>query len=121
MDPATPDAPWGKAVVRRSGTDLTVVTYSKMVLESLAAAEQLAAQGVSAEVIDLRTLNPLDDETVAASVRRTHRARVVTEAHLTGGFSADGGITTKMRMLTIEGAGEPGLFERLPLAAKPQR
>ena len=49
----------------------------------------LAAQGVSAEVIDLRTLNPLDDETIAASVRRTHRAMVVTEAHLTGGFSAE--------------------------------
>jgi acetoin:2,6-dichlorophenolindophenol oxidoreductase subunit beta len=89
MDAAKPDAPWGKAVVRRSGSDLTIVTYSKMVLESLAAAEQLAAQGVSAEVIDLRTLNPLDDETIAASVRRTHRAMVVTEAHLTGGFSAE--------------------------------
>jgi pyruvate dehydrogenase E1 component beta subunit len=60
-----------------------------MLLESLVAAEQLAAHGVSAEVIDLRTLNPLDDETIAASVRRTHRAMVATEAHLTGGFSAE--------------------------------
>jgi pyruvate dehydrogenase E1 component beta subunit len=89
MDTAKPDAPWGKAVVRRAGADLTIVTYSKMVLESLAAAELLAAEGVSAEVVDLRTLNPLDDETIAASVRRTHRAMVVTEAHLTGGFSAE--------------------------------
>jgi pyruvate dehydrogenase E1 component beta subunit len=89
MDPAAPDAPWGKAIVRRAGSDVTIVAYSKMVLESLAAAELLAAQGVSAEVIDLRTLNPLDEETIAASVRRTHRAMVVTEAPLTGGFSAE--------------------------------
>jgi acetoin:2,6-dichlorophenolindophenol oxidoreductase subunit beta len=89
MDPAKPDAPWGKAVVRRNGSDLTIVSYSKMLLESLVAAEQLAAHGVSAEVIDLRTLNPLDEETIANSVRRTHHAMVVTEAHLTGGFSAE--------------------------------
>jgi acetoin:2,6-dichlorophenolindophenol oxidoreductase subunit beta len=89
LDVAKPDAPWGKAVVRRAGTDLTIVAYSRMVGESLAAAELMAAEGASTEVIDLRTLNPLDEETIAQSVRRTHRAMVVTEAHLTGGFSAE--------------------------------
>lgn len=89
MDPDNSDGDWGKAVIRKSGDDLTIVTYSKMVFESLAAAESLAEQGVSAEVIDIRTLNPLDDETIIASVNRTGRAMVVTEAVMTGGFSAE--------------------------------
>jgi pyruvate dehydrogenase E1 component beta subunit len=89
LDTDKADAPWGKALVRRDGRDVTIVTYSKMVFESLAAAEALKDQGVEAEVIDLRTLNPLDDETVFASVRRTGRAMVVSEAALTGGFAGE--------------------------------
>ena len=91
-DPAEPDAPWGKAVVRRSGSDVTIVTYSRMVHVSLAAAATLAKRGIEAEVIDLRTLNPLDMATVSASVRRTGRAVVVTEAVLTCGPSAEIGM-----------------------------
>ncbi len=89
MDVEKPDADWGKAVIRRPGRDMTIVTYSKMVHEALAAAEQLAQEGVEAEVIDIRTLNPLDDETMIASVARTGRAMVVSEAVLTGGFAAE--------------------------------
>ncbi len=86
---AGPDAPWGKAMVRRSGTDVTIVTYSRMVHVALAAAEALAGDGVEATVIDLRTLNPLDVETVVASVEATGRALVVSEGPLTGGVAAE--------------------------------
>ncbi len=89
LDVSKPDAEWGKSVIRRHGADLTIITYSRMVFESLAAAEELSAKGVEAEVIDIRTLNPLDDETVFASVARTGRAIVVTESVLTGGFAAE--------------------------------
>ncbi len=89
VDFDAPVAPWGQAAVRRAGQDVTIVTYSRMVFTALDAAEQLAAQGVSAEVIDLRTLNPLDMATVAASVQRTGRAVVVSEAHLTAGVAAE--------------------------------
>lgn len=89
MDAAKPDGAWGKSVVRREGSDLTIVTYSKMVFEALAAAETLAGDGVSVEVVDIRTLNPLDDETFIASVMKTGRAMVVTESVLTSGFAAE--------------------------------
>jgi len=89
MDAAKPDGEWGKAVVRRAGTDVTIIAYSKMVHESLAAAEALAEKGVEAEVIDLRTLNPLDDEAMFASVAKTGRAMIVSEAVMTGGFAAE--------------------------------
>lgn len=80
----------GQAKVVRSGTDLTLVGYGASTWTCLEAAEQLAAQeGVSAEVVDLRTLVPFDEETVAESVRRTHRALVVHEAPLTGGFGGE--------------------------------
>ncbi|NPD69449.1 alpha-ketoacid dehydrogenase subunit beta [Lichenicola cladoniae] len=85
----TPAAPWGKAIVRRAGTQATLVTYSRMVHSALAAAEILEKQGVSIEVIDLRTLNPLDMETVIASVERTGRAMVVSEGPLTAGVAAE--------------------------------
>ncbi len=85
----TPPAPWGKAVVRRPGTHVTLVTYSRMVHVALAAAEALAQSDMSVEVIDLRTLNPLDMETVAASVERTGRALVVSEGPLTAGVAAE--------------------------------
>ncbi len=89
VDLDAPAAPWGKAVVRRPGTDATVVTYSRMVHAALAAAETLAQSDVSVEVIDLRTLNPLDMETVIASVERTGRAVVVSEGPLTAGVAAE--------------------------------
>jgi pyruvate/2-oxoglutarate/acetoin dehydrogenase E1 component/TPP-dependent pyruvate/acetoin dehydrogenase alpha subunit len=76
--------PFGVADVKRSGSDVTVVTYSRMVRRALEAAEELAAEGVSVEVIDLRTLKPLDMETVVASVKKTGRVVGVTEAYKTG-------------------------------------
>ena len=74
------EIPIGKANVVRSGSDVTIVTYSRMVSESLNAAETLAADGIEAEVIDLRSLQPMDSETVIESVSNTQRAVVVHEA-----------------------------------------
>ncbi|MGW5192806.1 alpha-ketoacid dehydrogenase subunit beta [Kribbella sp. NPDC004138] len=77
------------AAVRRPGDDVTLVTYGGSLGKTLDAAEQLAAEGVSAEVIDLRTLRPLDDATVVGSVRRTHRAVVIDEGWRSGSLSAE--------------------------------
>lgn len=89
LDRSAPDAPWGQAVVRREGTDLTLISYSRQLAYALEAADSLAEAGISVEVIDLRTLNPLDMETVAASVRKTNRAVVVSEGCYTGGVAAE--------------------------------
>ncbi|MEO1082672.1 MAG: dehydrogenase E1 component subunit alpha/beta [Acidobacteriota bacterium] len=79
----------GPAAVRREGTDLTFITYGAQVFTCLEAAEKLVEEGVDAEVIDLRTLVPLDEEAIFASVRKTGRAVVVHEAQLTGGFGGE--------------------------------
>jgi pyruvate dehydrogenase E1 component beta subunit len=81
--------PLGKADVKRKGTDVTVITYSIMVLHTLEAAEQLEKEGISVEVLDLRTLWPMDWKMVAQSVSKTHRVVVAHEACLTGGFGAE--------------------------------
>jgi len=81
--------PLGKAAIRRPGTDVTLVSYAKTVHGCLTAAETLAAEGVSAEVIDLRTIKPWDEEAVLASVRKTGRLVVVHEASRTCGFGAE--------------------------------
>jgi 2-oxoisovalerate dehydrogenase E1 component len=78
--------PFGVADVKREGSDVTVITYSRMVHRTLEAAERLAEEGISVEVIDLRTLKPLDMETIAASVKKTGRVVGVTEAYRTGSF-----------------------------------
>lgn len=88
-DLSVPPPPWGKAVIRQSGEQVTVVTYSRMVHVALEAAKKLASVGISVEVIDLRTLNPLDIETVIASVNRTGRAVALSEGCLTGGVAAE--------------------------------
>ena len=80
---------WGQAAILRSGADFTLVTYSRMVHRALEAAEKLAELGIQAEVIDLRTLYPLDTETINSSVKKTGRALVVTEDCLTAGVSAE--------------------------------
>jgi 2-oxoisovalerate dehydrogenase E1 component beta subunit len=72
--------PIGKAAVKREGTDLTIVTYGAMVHRALEAAEDLSHEGVSAEVVDLRTVYPMDEETVLNSVAKTSRALVVYES-----------------------------------------
>jgi len=88
-----PEAPYvvplGRAVVRRAGRHVTIVAYSLMVWRALEAAERLAAEGIEAEVIDLRTLKPYDAETVIASVKKTGRLLIVHEAPLLGGFGGE--------------------------------
>ncbi len=81
--------PLGQASVLREGKDITIVSYSKCVYDAVAAAEALENEGVDAEVIDLRTLNPLDTATVVESVRKTGKAMVVYEGWRTGGAGAE--------------------------------
>lgn len=78
--PADHLVPLGKAIVRRPGTDVTVVSYSKTVHDCLAVADRLAAEGISVEVIDLRTISPLDFDTVLASLSKTNRLVIVHQA-----------------------------------------
>ncbi|HXW84561.1 MAG TPA: alpha-ketoacid dehydrogenase subunit beta [Candidatus Binataceae bacterium] len=81
--------PFGKANVVREGKDVTIITYSKCLYDSLAAAESLENSSIDAEVIDLRTLNPLDLETCVASVKKTGRAAIVYEGWRTAGAGAE--------------------------------
>jgi len=83
------EVPLGVADVKREGKDLSIVTYGAMVHASLEAAENLAKEGAEVEVVDLRTLTPLDKDCFLASVRKTGRALVVHEAHLTSGFGGE--------------------------------
>jgi pyruvate/2-oxoglutarate/acetoin dehydrogenase E1 component len=88
-----PDEPYliplGKADVKRAGTDITLITYSRMTYVCLEAAQKLEEKGVQAEVLDLRTLKPLDFDLIARSVKKTKHVVVVHEACLTGGFGAE--------------------------------
>ncbi|MFN8138699.1 MAG: alpha-ketoacid dehydrogenase subunit beta [Fimbriimonadales bacterium] len=79
----------GKARIRREGKHLTMVSYGNMVLFCLEAAEKLAADGIEAEVIDLRTLLPLDEETILESLKKTNRVLMVNEASRTCGFAGE--------------------------------
>ncbi len=81
--------PLGKAEVKREGKDLSIITYGAMVHEALKAAEELEKEGYSAEVIDLRTVSPIDIETIIASVEKTGRAIVVQEAQKQAGIAAN--------------------------------
>jgi pyruvate/2-oxoglutarate/acetoin dehydrogenase E1 component len=78
-----------RAAVRRAGRDVTLVTYGGTLFKTLAAADTLATQGIDADVIDLRTLRPLDMTTVLASVRKTRRVVVIDEGWRTGSLSAE--------------------------------
>ena len=89
VDLAEPTGPIGRAAIRRPGRDLTLLAYGPTVHLAADAAAIAAGEGRSLEVVDLRTLVPLDDETVAASVARTGRCVVVHEASLTAGFGAE--------------------------------
>ncbi|MGB1315872.1 MAG: pyruvate dehydrogenase complex E1 component subunit beta [Chitinophagales bacterium] len=79
----------GKADIKRSGTDVTIVSYNKMMKVALGAAEELAKDGISAEVVDLRTIRPLDHETIVKSVKKTNRLVVVDESWPYGGISSE--------------------------------
>ena len=79
----------GTAAIRRPGNDISLITYGGTLPVVLDAAEQLAAEGIDAEVLDLRTLRPLDDAAILSSVTRTHRAVVVDEGWRSGSLSAE--------------------------------
>jgi pyruvate dehydrogenase E1 component beta subunit len=86
------------ASIRRAGTDLSLFCYGGMVPRTLAVAEHLERDGISAEVVDLRSLRPLDDRTIVESVTRTHRALIVDEGWRSGGINAE------VAMRIVEGA-----------------
>jgi pyruvate/2-oxoglutarate/acetoin dehydrogenase E1 component len=81
--------PIGKAAVRRTGSDMTIITYGAMVYTALEAAEKLEAEGIDAEVIDLRTLLPIDRETILESVKKTSKVIILHEATRTGGMAGE--------------------------------
>jgi pyruvate dehydrogenase E1 component beta subunit len=83
------EIPLGQAEIRRTGNDITIIAWSKMVNTSLEAAQNLAEHGINAEVIDLRTLNPLDKNTMLNSVRKTGRTVIAQEAVRRGGVASD--------------------------------
>jgi pyruvate dehydrogenase E1 component beta subunit len=104
--------PLGKASVKRKGKDITIVAISKMVLDALEAAEELMELGIDAEVIDPRTLTPLDGETILSSVRKTGRVIVTHQACRTMGFGAEilalaGEAGTDARMKRVCGEDTP--------------
>ena len=81
--------PIGKADIKREGEDVTIIAWSKMVVDSIEAASDLEKEGIQAEVVDLRTLNPLDLETILTSVKKTSKVVIVHEACKTGGFGGE--------------------------------
>jgi pyruvate/2-oxoglutarate/acetoin dehydrogenase E1 component len=86
---AAPGFDIGRAAVRRPGRDVSLITYSANLFKTMEAAAMLAKEGVEAEVVDLRSLRPLDDETIMASVRKTRRAVVVDEGWKSGSLAAE--------------------------------
>jgi len=120
FDPARPDGDWGLPLVRRAGRDLTIIAYSRMLHEALAAAETLADGGIEAEVIDLRCLNPMDEGPLVGSLRRTGRAMVVTEAVTTGSVASE--IAARLSELCFDWLEEPVLRlggEDIPIPVSP--
>jgi pyruvate dehydrogenase E1 component beta subunit len=81
--------PIGKAKIVREGKDVTLISYSRMLTFCREAADELAKKGISVEVIDLRTIKPLDIATIASSIRKTHRCVIVEEGHIFAGISAE--------------------------------
>lgn len=89
LDKQSAPIPIGKASVYRQGKDISIITYGMSLSKSLEAAEILSKEGIEAEVIDLRSLRPLDDETIMGSVRKTHRVLIVDEGWRSGSISAE--------------------------------
>jgi 2-oxoisovalerate dehydrogenase E1 component beta subunit len=99
--------PIGKARIAREGTDVSIITYAATVWKSLEAAGELERQGISVEVIDLRSLAPLDDEAIVATVKKTNRVLVVHEDTRTGGVAGE--ITARINELAFEWLDAPVL------------
>ena len=89
MPPGDHLTPIGKARIAREGKDLSIITYGATVWKAMEAADQLAQAGVSVEVIDLRTLAPLDDDAIVATVKKTNRVVIVHEDTRTGGVAGE--------------------------------
>jgi acetoin:2,6-dichlorophenolindophenol oxidoreductase subunit beta len=120
LDVTVPDGDWGQPVVRRQGGDLVIITYSRMLHETLAAADRLADAGVQACVIDLRCLNPMDEAPLIEAVKRTGRAMVVTEGVVTGSVASD--IAARLGELCFDWLEEPILRvggEDIPIPVSP--
>jgi len=81
--------PFGKAKLRRAGNDLSIITYGNTTYMCMETAEKLAEQGVSVEVLDLRSLSPLDEEAVLATARKTGKVLIVHEDKIFGGFGGE--------------------------------
>ena len=99
--------PIGKARVARAGKDVSIITYAATVWKSLEAAELLAAEGIDVEVIDLRSLLPMDDEAIAATVKKTNRVLIVHEDTRTGGIAGE--ITARINEMCFEWLDAPVL------------
>ena len=116
-----PDEPYtvpiGKAHVSREGHDVTVIATGSMVPEALDAAEELAGSGISVEVVDPRTLSPLDTETIINSVRKTHRAVVVHEAVRFCGYGAE--VAAQIQEHAFDSLGAPVLWVGAPMVPVP--
>jgi pyruvate dehydrogenase E1 component beta subunit len=120
LDVTIPDGAWGAPVIRRAGTDLVILSYSRMLHESLAAAERLAQAGVEACVIDLRCLNPMNEAPLVDAVKRTGRAMVVTEGVVTGSVASD--IAARLSEVCFDWLEEPILRlggEDIPIPVSP--
>lgn len=89
LDTARKPLPIGQAKTERTGKDITILAYGISVFKALEAAETLSSEGIDAEVIDLRSLRPLDDAAIMASVRKTHRVMIVDEGWKSGSISAE--------------------------------
>jgi pyruvate dehydrogenase E1 component beta subunit len=89
VDLVADEIPWAKASVRRRGSDIVLIAYSRQVHNAMQAAESLQASGINASVIDLRTLNPLDFNTIKAEIERIGRVAVVSEGAMTSGVAAE--------------------------------
>ena len=97
--------PFGKARVAREGKDITIISWSRLVHVSVEAAELLAKEGIDAEVIDLRSLRPLDEEAIVASVKKTHRAVIAHEGWPYGGVGAE--IADRLQRLAFDDLDAP--------------
>ena len=100
MPPGDHVVPIGKARTAREGTDVSIITYAATVWKSLEAADELQKEGISVEVIDLRSLAPMDDEAIVATVRKTNRVLIVHEDTRTGGVAGE--ITARINELAFE-------------------
>ena len=109
--------PTGEACVRRTGSDLTIVAYGRMVHEALAAVDKLKALGIDAEVIDARSVQPFDAETVINSIRKTHRALVIHEAVQFGGIGGE--ITAQIQEKAFDYLDAPVMRVAAPFSPVP--